>query len=148
MVENRNNLIVDARLSEANGTAERVTGLAMIEDNAKPGSTVGADKLYDTADFVAGCRERGCIPHVAQNDTHRRSAIDSRTTRHPGYAISMIKRKRIEEPFGWIKTIGGLRKTRHRGRNLVEWFFVLTAAAYNLIRILKLLPAAASVCPE
>jgi transposase len=148
MVENRNNLIVDARLSEANGTAERVTGLAMIEDNAKPGSAVGADKLYDTADFVAGCRERGCTPHVAQNDTHRRSAIDSRTTRHPGYAISMIKRKRIEEPFGWIKTIGGLRKTRHRGRDLVEWFFVLTAAAYNLIRIPKLLPAAASVCLE
>ena len=143
MAENRNNLIVDARLTEANGTAERATALDMIEDNAKPGSTVGADKLYDTADFVAGCRERGCTPHVAQNDTNRRSAIDGRTTRHPGYAISMIKRKRIEEPFGWIKTIGGLRKTRHRGRALVEWFFVLTAAAYNLIRIPKLLPAAA-----
>ena len=143
MVENRNNLIVDARLTEATGKAEPTTALDMIEDNAKPGSTVGADKLYDTADFVAGCRERGCTPHVAQNDTNRRSAIDGRTTRHPGYAISMIKRKRIEEPFGWIKTIGGLRKTRHRGRGLVEWFFVLTAAAYNLIRIPKLLPAAA-----
>jgi Transposase DDE domain len=115
----------------------------MIEGNAKPGSTVGADKLYDRAGFVAGCRERDCTPHVAQNDTHRRSAIDGRMTRHPGYAISMIKRKRIEEPFGWIKTIGGLRKTRHRGRDLVEWFFVLTAAAYNLIRISKLLLAAA-----
>jgi len=143
MTENRNNLIIDARLTEATGTAEHATALDMIEDNARPGSTVGADKLYDTADFVAGCRERRCTPHVAQNNTNRRSAIDARTTRHPGYAISMIKRKRIEEPFGWIKTIGGLRKTRHRGRDLVEWFFVLTAAGYNLIRIPKLLPAAA-----
>jgi hypothetical protein len=143
MVENRNNLIVDARLTEATGTAEHATALDMIEDNARAGSTVGADKLYDTADFVAGCRACGCTPHVAQNDTNRRSAIDGRTTRHPGYAISMIKRKRIEEPFGWIKTTGGLRKTRHRGRDLVEWFFVRTAAAYNLIRIPKLLPAPA-----
>ena len=143
MTENRNGLIVDARLTEANGTAERTTALDMIEDNARPGSTVGADKNYDTADFVAGCRERSCTPHVSQNDTNRRSAIDGRTVRHPGYRISTIKRKRIEEPFGWIKTVGGLRKTRHRGRGLVEWFFVLTAAAYNLIRIPKLLAAAA-----
>lgn len=128
MMENRNELIVDARLTEANGTAERTTALDMIEDSAKPGSTAGADKNYDTADFVAGCRERGCTPHVSQNDTNRRSAIDARTTRHPGYRISMTKRKRIEEPFGWIKTVGGLRKTRHRDRGLVEWFFVLTAA--------------------
>jgi IS5 family transposase len=104
---------------------------------------VGADKLYDTADFVAGCRERGCTPHVAQNDRCRRSAIDGRTTRHLGYAISQHKRKRIEECFGWIKTIGGLRKTRHRGRARVEWLFVLTAAAYNLVRIPKLLAATA-----
>lgn len=141
MMENRNGLIVDARLTEANGTAERTTALDMIEDNAKPGSTVGGDKNYDTADFVAGCRARGCTPHVSQNDTNRRSAIDARTTRHPGYRISTIKRKRIEEPFGWMKTVGGLRKTRHRGRGLVEWFFVLTAAAYNLIRIPKILAA-------
>jgi transposase len=142
MMENRNGLIVDARLTEANGTAERTTALDMIEDNARPGSTVGGDKNYDTADFVAGCRERGCTPHVSQNDTNRRSAIDARTTRHPGYRISTIKRKRIEEPFGWIKTTGGLRKTRHRGRDLVEWFFVLTATAYNVIRIPKILAAA------
>ena len=141
MTENRNGLIVDARLSEANGTAERATALDMIEASARPGSTVGGDKNYDTADFVAGCRERGCTPHVSQNDTNRRSAIDGRTTRHPGYRISTIYRKRIEEPFGWIKTIGGLRKTRHRGRGLVEWFFVLTAAAYNLVRIPKILAA-------
>ena len=141
MTENRNGLIVDARLTAANGTAERTTALAMIADNAGPGSTVGGDKNYDTADFVAGCRERGCTPHVSQNDTNRRSAIDARTTRHPGYRISTIKRKLIEEPFGWIKTVGGLRKTRHRGRGLVEWFFVFTAAACNLVRIPKLLAA-------
>lgn len=141
MTENRNGLIVDARLTEANGTAERTTALAMIEDNARAGSTVGGDKNYDTAEFVAGCRQRGCTPHVSQNDTNRRSAIDARTTRHPGYRISTIKRKRIEEPFGWMKTVGGMRKTHHCGRDLVEWFFVLTATAYNLIRIPKLLAA-------
>jgi len=141
MMENRNGLIVDARLTEANGTAERTTALDMIDDNAGPGSTVGGDKNYDTADFVAGCRERGCTPHVSQNDTNRRSAIDARTTRHAGYRISTIKRKRIEEPFGWMKTVGGLRKTRHRGRGLVQWFFVLTATAYNLVRIPKILAA-------
>lgn len=141
MMENRNGLIIDARLTQANGTAERTTALDMIADNARPGSTVGADKNYDTAEFVAGCRAHGCTPHVSQNNANRRSAIDARTTRHPGYRISTIKRKRIEEPFGWIKTVGGLRKTRHRGRGLVEWGFVLTAAAYNLIRIPKILAA-------
>jgi transposase len=141
MMENRNALVVDARLTEATGTAERATALDMIDDNAGPGSTVGGDKNYDTADFVAGCRERGCTPHVSQNNTNRRSAIDARTTRHPGYRISTVKRKQIEEAFGWIKTVGGLRKTRHRGRALVEWFFVLTAAAYNLVRIPKILAA-------
>ena len=116
LMENRNGLIVDARLTEANGTAERTTALDMIEDNAGSRSTVGGDKNYDTAEFVAGCRERGCTPHVSQNNANRRSAIDARTTRHPGYRISTIKRKRIEQPFGWMKTVGGLRKTRHRGR--------------------------------
>ena len=129
MMENRNGLIVDARLTQANGTAERQTALDMIKDNVGPGGTVGGDKNYDTAEFVAGCRKRGCTPHVSQNNANRRSAIDARTTRHPGYRISTIKRKRIEEPFGWMKTVGGLRKTRHRGRELVEWFFVLTASA-------------------
>ena len=143
MIENRNGLVVDARLTEANGTAERETALDMIADNALPGSTVGADKNYDTADFVTRCRELGCVPHVSQNNTNRRSAIDGRTTRHPGYRLSSIKRKRIEEPFGWIKTVGGLRKTRHCGRPLVGWFFVLTAAAYNLVRIPKLMTATA-----
>jgi len=138
LTENRNGLIVDARLTEANGTAERTAALAMIKDNARAGSTIGGDKGYDAADFAAGCRARGCVPHVAQNNTGRRSAIDRRTTRHPGYAVSMNKRKQIEECFGWMKTVGGLRKTRHRGRALVDWFFVLTASAYNLIRIAKI----------
>jgi transposase len=141
LTENRHGLIVDAKLTDASGTAECTTALAMVADNVGAGGTLGADKHYDTAAFVAGCRAQGCVPHVAQNTSNRRSAIDARTTRHPGYAISMIKRKRIEEPFGWMKTVGGLRKTRHRGRSLVEWFFVLTAAAYNLIRIPKLLAA-------
>jgi transposase len=142
LMENRNGLIVDARLTEANGTAERSTALEMIADNVGAKSTVGADKNYDTADFVAGCRKLGSTPHVAQNDNNRRSAIDGRTTRHRGYALSMSTRKRIEEPFGWMKTVAGMRKTRHRGRRLVEWFFVLTAAAYNLIRLPKLVAAA------
>jgi transposase len=142
MTENRHGLIVDARLTEATGTAERETALDMIKDNAGASSTIGADKNYDTADFVASCREQGCVPHVAQNDTRRRSAIDARTTRHSGYTVSQSKRKRIEEPFGWMKTVGVMRKTRHRGRKLVEWFFVLTAAAYNLTRIRKILAVA------
>ena len=142
MTENRNGLIIDARVSEATGIAERETALEMIKDNAAAGSTIGADKNYDTADFVAGCRDRGCVAHVAQNDTHRRSAIDGRTTRHCGYQVSQTKRKRIEEPFGWMKTVGVMRKARHCGRRLVEWFFVLSAAAYNLVRIRKILAAA------
>lgn len=85
---------------------------------------------------------RGCVPHVAQNDTNRRSAIDARTTRHAGNAVSMTRRNRIEGPFGWMKTVGVMRKTRHRRWSRVAWFFVLTAAAYNLICIPKLLPAA------
>jgi len=140
LAENRHGLIVDGRLTAASGTAEREAGLDMIAERGR-GITIGADKGYDVADFVAECRALGCTPHVAQNTANRRSAIDRRTTRHPGYAVSQQKRKRIEEPFGWFKTIGGLRKTRHRGRALVEWFFMLTAAAYNLIRIPKLLAA-------
>jgi transposase len=142
MMENNHGLIVDARLTEANGTAEREAALDMVKDNAGRGTTIGADKNYDTTDFVAGCRKQGCVPHVAQNNRRRRSAIDARTTRHAGYKISQIKRKRIEEPFGWMKTVGVMRKTRHRGRKLVEWLFMLAAAAYNLIRIPKILAAA------
>ena len=140
MTENRHGLIVATRTMLATGTAECEAALDMMADRDGR-ATVGADKLYDQAGFVAGARALGVTPHVAQNTKNRRSAIDRRTTRHPGYAISQVKRKRIEECFGWIKTVGGLRKTRHRGRALVDWFFTLTAAAYNLIRIPKILAA-------
>ena len=114
----------------------------MIEDVPRsPHATVAADKAYDTAAFVANMREQDVVPHVAQNLSGRRSAIDARTTRHPSYALSQRARKRIEEAFGWIKTIGGLRKTRHRGRDKVRWIFTLTAIAYNLVRLPKLLRA-------
>jgi hypothetical protein len=141
MMENRNGLIVDARLTEANGAAERTTALDMIEDNARPGSTVGGDKNYDTADLVAVCGERGCSPHVSQNNTNRRSAIECAHDPASWLSYQHHQAQTIEEPFGWMKTVGGLRKTRHRGRGLVEWFFALTAAAHNLVRIAKLLPA-------
>jgi len=98
-------------LTEANGTAERSTALDMIEDNARPAAPWAATRTTTPADFVAGCRERGCTPHVSQNNANRRSAIDARTTRHPGYRISTIKRKRIEEPFGWMRPSAVLRKT-------------------------------------
>jgi len=101
--------------------------------------TIAADKAYDTADFVADMRRIGVTPHVTQNIKGRRSAIDARTTRHAGYASSLRIRKRIEEVFGWAKTIGGMRKTRHRGTARVGWMFTFVAAAYNLVRIPKLL---------
>lgn len=104
--------------------------------------TLAADKAYDTAGFVAALRDVGVTPHVAQNNANRRSAIDGRTTRHPGYAVSMRIRKRIEEVFGWAKTSGNLRKTRHRGQDRVGWNFTLTAAAYNLVRLPKLMAKA------
>jgi transposase len=142
LMENRNGLIVDAELTQATGWAERAAALAMIDSTAPAGGvTLGADKAYDAASHVVDLRARGVTPHVAQNTTGRRSAIDGRTTRHPGYAISQQIRKRIEEPFGWIKEAGGLRQTKHRGRDRVRWVFTLRAAAYNLIRLPKLLVA-------
>jgi transposase len=140
LMENRSALVVDVRLTAATGTAEREAAVAMVE--AIPGRhriTLGADKAYDTRDFVAAMRELAATPHVAQNTANRRSAIDGRTTRHPGYLVSQRIRKRIEEVFGWIKSSAGLRKTRHRGIRRVGWMFTLTAAAYNLIRLPKLL---------
>ena len=140
LMENRNGLAVAARVSCATGTAEREKAIEMIAK--QPGGfpiTVGADKGYDAADFVESLRSPGAVPHVAQNDTNRSSAIDDRTTRHEGYAISQRKRKQIEEIFGWGKTVGGLRKVRHRGIGLVGWMFTFTLAVYNLIRIRKLL---------
>jgi transposase len=141
LMENRNGLIINAVTTRASGHAERLAALALIEPHAdRPLSvTLGADKAYDTSDFVMELRERTVTPHVAQNQNGRRSAIDGRTTRHPGYAISQRIRKRIEEAFGWAKTIAGLRKMRHRGLPKVGWQFTLTMAAYNLIRLPKLL---------
>jgi len=144
MIENRHCLVVDTRTTLATGTAEREAALAMI--GAIPGQhriTVGADKAYDTKDFVADMRRLGATPHVTQNDKGRRSAIDGRTTRHAGYQVSLRVRKRIEEVFGWVKVIGGQRKTRYRGTPLVGWMFTLSAAAYDLIRLPKLLGAVA-----
>src|SRR5215469_2423627 len=143
-MENRDGLVVAAEMTPATGTAEREAAVAMVEELAAGQHiTMGADKAYDTADFVAEMRRLGVTPHVSQHTNGRRSAIDGRTTRHPGYAISVRVRKRIEEVFGWIKTVGGLRKTRHRGTALVGWMFTLAAAAYNVVRIPKLLAAAA-----
>lgn len=144
MIENRQCLVVDTRTTLATGTAEREAALAMI--GAIPGQhriTVGADKAYDTADFVADMRDIRATAHVTQNDKGRRSAIDGRTTRHAGYQVSLRVRKRIEEAFGWMKVIGGQRKTRYRGTALVGWMFTLSAAAYDLIRLAKLLGAVA-----
>jgi IS5 family transposase len=144
LVENRNGLIVDAEVFEANGTAERHAALVMLEQipGTKP-VTVGGDKGYDTADFVSECRHMRVTPHVAQNDGRRGgSAIDARTTRHAGYGISQQKRKRIEECFGWLKTIALLRKVRHRGIFKVDWVFTFACAAYNLVRMRNLSRAA------
>jgi transposase len=144
VMENRNGLVVDASVTLATGTAEREAAEAMIgEMPAGHRITVGADKAYDTAGFVGGMRELDATPHVAQNNKRRRSAIDGRTTRHAGYKASLRARKRIEEVFGWMKTVGGQRKTRYRGTPRVNWLFTLSAAAYNLIRMPKLLGAAA-----
>jgi transposase len=140
LVENRNGLIVDAMAWEANGPAERDTALLMLEQIPGDGPvTVGGDKGFDTKDFVAECRHMGVTPHVAQNDGRRGgSALDRRTTRHEGYRISQRKRKRIEECFGWLKTIALLRKVRHRGLAKVDWVFAFACAAYNLVRLRKL----------
>src|SRR5712692_9395347 len=143
LVENRNGLIVDAEVFLANGTAERDAALVMLEQI--PGGkqvTVGGDKGFDTRDFVAECRHLGVTPHVAQNLGRRGgSAIDGRTTHHAGYGRSQKKRKRIEECFGWLKTIALLRKVRHRGVCKVDWIFTFACAAYNLVRMRNLAAA-------
>ena len=143
LMENRQGLIVDAVLTHATGTAEREAALTMLERlQGRHRVTLGADKAYDVADFIAKLREINVTPHVAQNTANRRSAIDGRTTRHPGYAVSLRIRKRIEEAFGWMKTCGGVRKARHCGKERVGWTFTLTAAACNLVRLPKLLAVA------
>ena len=144
LMEHRSGLIVKTSVTPADGYGERDAALVMIE--SVPGRqriTVAADKGYDTRDFTAGLRAMQATPHLAQHTTGRRSAIDARTTRHPGYAISQQKRKLVEQGFGWMKTIGGLRKLRHRGGPLVNWVFTFTAAAYNIVRLRRLLEATA-----
>jgi len=140
LIENRNGLVVDAELLQANGTAERDAALLMAERIA--GSrrvTVAADKGYDTNEFVREIRGMNVTPHVAQNDKRPGgSAVDKRTTRHAGYKVSQVRRKRVEEVFGWLKTIGMLRKARHRGVLKVGWVFTFAAAAYNLVRMRNL----------
>jgi transposase len=137
LMENRCGLAVDTCVTQATGTAERETALAMAT-NLPPGATLGADKGYDTTAFVGSLRTLGVTPHVAQHDTRRRSAVDGRTTRHPGYLISQRKRKLVEEIFGWAKTVALFRKTRHRGVRRVGWMFTFALAVYNLVRIRNL----------
>lgn len=144
LMENRNGLAVDGTLTRSSGAAEGAAALAMASDLPAKSKTVGGDKGYDTKDFVMELREFGITPHVAQNayDTgkaKRRSAIDGRTTRHPGYGVSQKKRKRIEEIFGWLKTIAGLRQSKFRGLDRVGMSYTFALTAYNLIRMPKLL---------
>ena len=151
LMENRNGLIVDCQLSHATGTAERDTALVLIDRN-KPRSrriTLGADKLFDTQGFITALRTRKVTPHIAIDGrvsklgVARSTAMDGRTTRHPGYEISQRIRKRIEEGFGWAKTIGGMAKVKVRGLAKAAAAFTFTMAAYNIIRIPKLLQEAA-----
>ena len=151
LMENRNALIVDAALTRATGTAEREAALDMLERRGnRRRITLGADKAYDVTAFVEDLRDRAVTPHIAidghltKTGKRRKTAIDRRTTRHAGYVESQRWRKRIEEGFGWVKTTGGLAKTRHRGLDRVGWMFTFTVAAYNLVRLPKLLAAAST----
>jgi hypothetical protein len=138
-MENRHGLAVDGSLTPATGFAEREQALAMAARlPPRTRATLGADKSYDTRDFVDGLRGLAVTPHVAQNITKRASAIDRRTTRHAGYLASQRRRKRIEEIFGWLKRVGLLRKTRHRGVARVGWMFTFGLAVYNLVRMRRL----------
>lgn len=142
MIENRHGLVVNAMVTPATGTAKREAALALVDAQAPTRRiTVGGDKNYDTAAFVDALRERQVTPHVAQHTTRRTSAIDSRTTRHPGYAVSQEKRKRVEEVFGWLKTVGLLRKVKLRGMRRVGSLFTFAIAAYNLVRMHNLVEA-------
>ena len=140
LMENRHALIVDMELTEATGYAERETALRLLDrlPTMKRRRTVAGDKGFDSRDFVEGCRSRGFTPHVAQNTTNRRSAIDGRTTRHLGHLVSQRIRKRVEEPFGWMKTVAGGRKLRYIGRRRNRAWFLMAGAVYNILRIAKL----------
>ncbi len=139
MIDNRHGLATNACVTIASGTAEREAAVQMAGEIPGRGRvTLAADKGYDTRDCIRKLRDRNITPHVAQNDTNRRSAIDRRTTRHPGYTVSQKKRKLVEQMFGWAKTVGLMRKTRHRGTQRVDWMFIFTAAAFNLVRMRNL----------
>jgi transposase len=146
LMENRNTILIDFRVEPADGYAERRAAITMLDENL-PGSrriTVAGDRGYDTRGFVASCRALRVTPHVARNQMRPGgSALDARTVRHPGYVVSQWIRKQVEETFGWMKTVGGLRRTRYRGRARVQMHAYLVAAAYNLVRIANLSPAAA-----
>jgi IS5 family transposase len=139
-MEDRNGLVVDMLVTQATGTAEREAALKLVDRRASAHRhiTLGADKAYDTKDFVEACRARSVTPHVAQNTNGRRSAIDGRTTSHPGYKQSLRVRKRVEEVFGWMKTVAGGWKLRYLGVERNQVWADLTAAAYNLLRMAKL----------
>jgi transposase len=150
LMENRNGMLVDFQTTQATGTAERDTVPVLVDQAKERGfhpKTMGGDKNYDTRDCVAALRRRGITPHVAQNTKNRSSAIDGRTTRHAGYAISQRIRKRVEEIFGWMKTVGGFRRTRYRGLDRTGLAGYLVATAYNLVRMAKLL-GQANLTPE
>lgn len=142
LIENRNGMVVAAAVSEANGTAERETGLRLLRSLPKRGRrrTVGCDRNYDERKFVKGSREMRITPHAAAK--RKGGAVDGRTTRHEGYGVSMKRRKRVEEPFGWMKTAGAMRKQRHRGRPKVQWQFRFAAAVYNITLMIGLAGAA------
>jgi hypothetical protein len=141
IMENRNGLAMDGQITKATGTAERDATLNMLSEVAdEKRKTVGTDKAYDTQNFVEQTRAMKVTPHVTQNTNGRSSAIDGRTTRHEGYRVSLRCRARIEELFGWLKTVGGQRKTPYRGERLVGWMFDLSLAAYNLVRMRNLAP--------
>jgi transposase len=139
LMENRHGLLMDTMVTLADGTAERDAAVLMASQiSGMKQVTLGGDKNYDTQELVRDLREMKVTSHVAQNNTNRRSAIDGRTTQHPGYAISQKKRKRIEESFGWMKTIGMLNKVKLRGLEKVSWLFTFVAAVYNLYRLQRL----------
>ncbi len=145
LVENRNGLIAAAMTTRADGMAERDAGLLLARElgRSRRRRTLGADKGYDSRDFVRTVRELGFTPHINQNTTNRRSAIDGRTTCHPGYAVSLSKRWLVEKPFGWLKSVGWIRKVKLRGLAKVDWAFVFGCATFNLMRISKLRQRAA-----
>ena len=139
-MENRNGLVVDIQIDEANGTAEHTNAIEMLSgQEGDKRITVAGDKGYDTRGFVEDCRRLNITPHVAQNSSARgRSAVDGRTTRHAGYVVSQRKRKLVEEVFGWFKTVGNFRRTRFKGRALTQFAAFIVAAAYNLVRMTRL----------